>query len=118
MDEGVDGQGAGEVAGGRRRCAATWSACFGTGRQRHGHEEAALAVGAFGAAGSRWFRERGGMATFMRERPSGKYLSFEEREEIAVLRAQGIDHRRRLTPDSRLHVSRGRSKTFDKTGAL
>jgi IS30 family transposase len=52
-------------------------------------EEAALAVGASSAAGSRWFRERGGMATFMRDPLSGRYLSFEEREEIALLRAQG-----------------------------
>jgi IS30 family transposase len=53
-------------------------------------EEAAVAVGASQAAGSRWFRERGGMATFMLQPLSGRYLSFEEREEIALLRAQGI----------------------------
>jgi IS30 family transposase len=52
-------------------------------------EEAALAVGASQAAGSRWFRERGGMATFMIKPLSGRYLCFEEREEIALLRAQG-----------------------------
>jgi IS30 family transposase len=52
-------------------------------------EEAGLAVGASAAAGSRWFRERGGMATFMRGQLTGRYLSFEEREEIALLRAQG-----------------------------
>ena len=52
-------------------------------------EEAALAVGASQAAGSRWFRERGGMATFMIKPLSGRYLRFEEREEIALLRAQG-----------------------------
>ncbi len=53
-------------------------------------EEAALAVGASQAAASRWFRERGGMATFMLDPISGRYLSFEEREEIALLRAQGM----------------------------
>ncbi len=53
-------------------------------------EEAALVVGASQAAGSRWFRERGGMATFMLDPISGRYLSFEEREEIALLRAQGM----------------------------
>ncbi len=53
-------------------------------------EQAALAVGASSAAGSRWFRERGGMATFMLGPLSGCYLSFGEREEIALLRAQGI----------------------------
>ncbi len=52
-------------------------------------EDAALAVGASQAAGSRWFRERGGMPTFMLAQPSARYLSFEEREEIAMLKAQG-----------------------------
>jgi IS30 family transposase len=52
-------------------------------------EEAALAVGGSSAAGSRWFRERGGMPTFMLASLSGRYLSFEEREEIALLKAQG-----------------------------
>src|SRR5680860_1350471 len=52
-------------------------------------EEAALAVGVSQAAGSRWFRERGGMATFMIKPLSGRYLCFEEREEIALLRAKG-----------------------------
>jgi transposase-like protein len=52
-------------------------------------EDAALAVGASQAAGSRWFRERGGMPTFMLAPVAGRYLSFEEREEIAVCRAQG-----------------------------
>src|SRR5680860_196212 len=54
------------------------------------NEEAASAVGASQAAGSRWFRERGGMATFMIKPLSGRYLCFEEREEIALLRAQGV----------------------------
>lgn len=53
-------------------------------------EEAAIAVGASQAAGSRWFRERGGgMPTFMLAPVTGRYLSFEEREEIALLKAQG-----------------------------
>ncbi|MFB6717525.1 helix-turn-helix domain-containing protein [Streptomyces sp. NPDC056237] len=52
-------------------------------------EEAAIAVGASQAAGSRWFRERGGMPTFLRVPVTGRYLSFEEREEIALLKAQG-----------------------------
>src|SRR5271156_1601646 len=52
-------------------------------------EDAALAVGASQAAGSRWFRERGGMPTFMLAPLSGRYLSFEEREEITMRRAQG-----------------------------
>jgi IS30 family transposase len=53
-------------------------------------EEAAFGVGASQAAGSRWFRERGGMPTFMLAPFSGRYLCFEEREEIALLRAQGV----------------------------
>ena len=52
-------------------------------------EDAANAVGVSQAAGSRWFRERGGMPTFMIASLSGRYLSFEEREEIALLKAQG-----------------------------
>jgi IS30 family transposase len=52
-------------------------------------EQAALAVGASPAAGIRWFRERGGMATFMLRPLLGRYLSFEEREDIALLKAQG-----------------------------
>jgi IS30 family transposase len=52
-------------------------------------DDAGVAAGASQAAGSRWFRERGGMPTFMLAPLSGRYLSFEEREEIAVLRAQG-----------------------------
>jgi transposase-like protein len=65
-------------------------------------EEAAVAVGASQAVGSRWFRERGGMASFMLVPLTGRYLSFPEREEIAVLRAQGAGVReiaRRLGRD-------------------
>src|SRR5271154_3614144 len=53
-------------------------------------EDAALAVGASQAAGSRWFRDRGGMPTFMLAPLSGRYLCFEEREEIALLRVRGV----------------------------
>ena len=52
-------------------------------------EDAAVAVGASQAAGSRWFRERGGMPSFMLAPLTGRYLSFPEREEIAMLKAQG-----------------------------
>jgi IS30 family transposase len=65
-------------------------------------EEAAVAVGASGAAGSRWFRERGGMPTFMLEPVTGRYLSFEERELIGLWRAQCVGVReiaRRLHRD-------------------
>jgi hypothetical protein len=52
-------------------------------------EEAALAVGASQAAGSRWFREGGGMPSIDPAPLGGRYLSFVEREEIAILNAQG-----------------------------
>jgi IS30 family transposase len=52
--------------------------------------EAAVAVGASGAAGSRWFREGGGMPSVDTSPLSGRYLSFAEREEIAILKAQGV----------------------------
>src|SRR5262249_36010847 len=52
-------------------------------------EDAALAVGASEAAGSRWFRERGGVPTFVLVPLSGRYLCFEERVQIALMRARG-----------------------------
>src|SRR3954462_1326306 len=52
-------------------------------------EDAARAVGVSQAAGSRWFRERGGMATLLRDPETCRYLCFAEREEIALLRAEG-----------------------------
>ncbi len=53
-------------------------------------EEAANAVGVSQAVGSRWFRHGGGMPPIDLAPLSGRYLSFHEREDIAVLRAQGI----------------------------
>ena len=52
-------------------------------------EEAANVVGVSQAVGSRWFRHGGGMPPFDLQPLSGRYLSFAEREEIALLRAQG-----------------------------
>jgi IS30 family transposase len=52
-------------------------------------EDAAHAVGVSSVAGVRWFRERGGMATLLRDPKSCRYLCFAEREEIALLRAGG-----------------------------
>jgi IS30 family transposase len=52
-------------------------------------EDAAAAVGVSSAAGTRWFRQRGGMSPFGAARLTGRYLSFAEREEIALLNAQG-----------------------------
>ena len=52
-------------------------------------EEAALEAGVSAAVGVRWFREGGGMPTVTLGPASGRYLSFAEREEIALLRASG-----------------------------
>ena len=51
-------------------------------------EDAGVAAGVSPAVGSRWFRENGGMAPFSFVPVSGRYLSFGEREEIAVLHAR------------------------------
>lgn len=51
--------------------------------------EAAIAVGASQPVGQRWFHNAGGMPPFDLEPLSGRYLSFREREEIALLKAQG-----------------------------
>jgi transposase, IS30 family len=50
--------------------------------------DAAVAVGLSPAVGNRWFRQGGGMRTVSPAEPSGRYLSFAEREEIAILHAQ------------------------------
>jgi len=50
---------------------------------------AAFAVGASQPVGQRWFHNAGGMPPFNLEPLSGRYLSFHEREEIALLKAQG-----------------------------
>ena len=51
--------------------------------------EAAVRVGVSVPVGSRWFRHAGGMPPICLVEPTGRYLSFEEREEIAILRARG-----------------------------
>jgi hypothetical protein len=77
-------------------------------------EDAALCAGVSPAVGARWFREAGGMppATLApaARPPSGRYLSFADREEIALWRVQGHGVReiaRRL----------GRSAVDDLAGA-
>jgi len=52
-------------------------------------EDAGAAAGLSSAVGTRWFREGGGMRTVSPADLSGRYLSFAEREEVAILRAQG-----------------------------
>ena len=52
--------------------------------------ESAIESGVPEPLGTRWFREAGGMAPISLAPPSGRYLSFAEREELALLRAQGL----------------------------
>lgn len=52
--------------------------------------DAAEAVGVSWPVGSRWFRHAGGMPPISLDEPTGRYLSFTEREEIALLRAQDV----------------------------
>ena len=56
-------------------------------------EDAAGEAGVSPAVGVRWFREGGGMPTVTQAPLSGRYLSFAEREEIAILRARGCGGR-------------------------
>ena len=51
--------------------------------------EAALTVGVSVPVGTRWFRHAGGMPPISLAEPTGRYLSFAEREEIAIMRAKG-----------------------------
>jgi hypothetical protein len=68
---------------------------FGSGQRSPGasSEEAAVRDGLSSAVGNRWFRESGGMPTVSRTPLSGRYLSFGEREEIAILHAQNYGMR-------------------------
>jgi len=52
-------------------------------------EEAAAAAGVSAPVGVRWFRESGGMPSVSMRPTSGRYLSFGEREEIALFRVGG-----------------------------
>jgi len=60
-------------------------------------EDAAVAAGMSQPVGTRLFRQAGGMPPAMfrssTKPPSGRYLSFGEREEIALLRVQGLSRR-------------------------
>ena len=53
-------------------------------------EDAAEASDIASAVGARWFRQCGGMQPLTLNPLSGRYLSFSEREEIAVFNAQGV----------------------------
>lgn len=53
-------------------------------------EEAAGVIGVAQAVGARWFHNAGGMPPFdLKFTPTGRSLAFTEREEIALLRAEG-----------------------------
>src|SRR5215831_18264320 len=52
-------------------------------------EGSAEKAGVSPAVGTRWFREGGGMSTVSPAQLSGRFLSFAEREEIAILHARG-----------------------------
>ncbi len=52
-------------------------------------EDAGVAAGISPVVGTRWFRQSGGMPTVSQAPLSGRYLSFAEREEVALLRASG-----------------------------
>jgi hypothetical protein len=53
-------------------------------------EDAGRIAGVSPAVGCRWFREGGGMPTIKLTELSGRYLSFSEREEIAILHAKEL----------------------------
>ena len=68
-------------------------------------EDAAVLCGVSPPVGGRWFREGGGMPPISLAPRSARFLSFAEREEIAILRAQGagvrdIARRLRRTPST------------------
>jgi DNA-binding CsgD family transcriptional regulator len=56
-------------------------------------EDAALASGVSQPVGTRWFREAGGMVPISMVTLSGRFLSFGEREELALLNAQRLSIR-------------------------
>jgi IS30 family transposase len=53
-------------------------------------EDAARVAGVSPPVGGRWFREGGGMPSINLAPLSGRYLSFSEREDIAILHAQDV----------------------------
>src|SRR5215218_2064831 len=53
-------------------------------------EDAALELGVSTPVASRWFRHAGGMPPLSLAEPTGRYLSFHEREELALLKAKEL----------------------------
>ena len=52
-------------------------------------DEAAIGAGISTPVGRRWFRHNGGMSPQLKSFLSGRYLAFDEREEIALLVVKG-----------------------------
>jgi hypothetical protein len=52
-------------------------------------EDAGIEAGVSAVVGTRWFRDSGGIRPVSLALRSGRYLSFAEREEIAILRVRG-----------------------------
>jgi hypothetical protein len=77
---------AGSSAGGRREHRHRFWAAVGAGATSI---DASALAGVSGGVGARWFREGGGMPSITLAPLSGRYLTFAERQEIALLRATG-----------------------------
>ena len=87
----ADGEAGDEVAGASADSSRCGAGVLGDRSPRgFTSEDAAIACGVSGPVGTCWFRERGGMPTIELGPSSGRYLGFGEREEIALLRAQGL----------------------------
>src|ERR687897_600846 len=56
-------------------------------------EDAALGIGVSSAVGARWFRHAGGVNPSLAPTVSGRYVSFAEREDIAIWHAQKLSVR-------------------------
>jgi hypothetical protein len=81
-------------------------------------EDAGIEAGVSPAVGTRWFRDSGGIRPVSLAPLSGRYLSFAEREEIAILRARGCGVREiaRRTGRSPSTVSRELSRNAATRG--
>ena len=84
-------------------------------------DDAAVEAGVSVAVGVRWFRDGGGMPSVTQVPLSGRYLSFTEREEIALSRAGGCGVREtaRMLGRSASTISRElRRNTATRSGGL
>lgn len=84
-------------------------------------DEASEAAGVSTPVGYRWFRHAGGVNPQLSTTVSGRYLSFVEREDIALLRAQGLGVRaiaRRLGRDASTISRELRRNASTRTYAL